>query len=70
MNLTYVFISHDLTVVNHICDRILVMRNGKIVEQGTTQDVFHAPQQPYTQALLASARATSKEAALAEAAAP
>ena len=70
MNLTYVFISHDLTVVNHICDRILVMRNGKIVEQGTTQDVFHAPQQPYTQALLASARATSKEAALAEVAAP
>ncbi len=70
MNLTYVFISHDLTVVNHICDRILVMRNGKIVEQGTTQDVFHAPQRPYTQALLASARATSKEAALAEVAAP
>jgi len=68
MHLTYVFISHDLTVVNHISDRIIVMRHGQIVEQGTTQAVFHAPQHPYTQALLASARATSKEAALATAA--
>jgi len=65
MRLTYVFISHDLTVVNHISDRIIVMRHGQIVETGTTQSVLHAPQHPYTQALLASARATSKEAALA-----
>jgi oligopeptide transport system ATP-binding protein len=52
MNLSYVFISHDLRVVRHIADEIVVMNAGKIVEQGKVVDVYNAPQQPYTQQLL------------------
>jgi peptide/nickel transport system ATP-binding protein/oligopeptide transport system ATP-binding protein len=52
MNLSYVFISHDLRVVRHIADEIVVMNKGKIVEQGKIIDVYNAPQQPYTQQLL------------------
>jgi len=50
--LTYIFISHDLSVVEHIGDRIGVMYLGKLVEVGDAEDIFNDPQHPYTQALL------------------
>ena len=49
--LTYLFISHNLGVVRQISERILVMRTGRIVEAGATEDVLRAPQQEYTRAL-------------------
>jgi dipeptide transport system ATP-binding protein len=52
LGLAYVFISHDLSVVRHIADQVLVMYLGKPVEQGPSQTVFNNPQHPYTQALL------------------
>jgi oligopeptide/dipeptide ABC transporter ATP-binding protein len=51
LGLTYLFISHDLNVVQHISDRIGVMYLGKLVETGPSQDVFEAPLHPYTRAL-------------------
>jgi ABC-type oligopeptide transport system ATPase subunit len=53
LGLTYVFISHDLSVVEMMADEIVVMSQGRIVEQGTVQQIFRAPQHPYTKALLA-----------------
>jgi peptide/nickel transport system ATP-binding protein len=50
--LTLLLVSHDLSVVRHMSDRVLVMQRGKIVEEGATRDVFRAPQHPYTQLLL------------------
>ncbi|TIW32752.1 MAG: ATP-binding cassette domain-containing protein, partial [Mesorhizobium sp.] len=50
--LTYVFISHDLSVVRYIADRVVVMYLGYIVEQGTTDQIFSPPYHPYTEALL------------------
>ena len=52
MNLSYVFISHDLRVVRHIADEMVVMHKGKIVEQGKVIDIYNTPQQAYTQQLL------------------
>jgi oligopeptide/dipeptide ABC transporter ATP-binding protein len=51
-NLSYVFISHDLSIVEHICDRIAVMYLGTVVEVATTEDFSKSPRHPYTRALL------------------
>jgi oligopeptide/dipeptide ABC transporter ATP-binding protein len=53
LNLTYLFISHDLSVVNHIADRVVIMYLGRIVEEGTAAQIFDSPNHPYTAALLA-----------------
>jgi ABC-type glutathione transport system ATPase component len=50
--LTLLLVSHDLSVVRHMTDRVLIMQHGKIVEEGATRDVFRAPQHPYTRLLL------------------
>ncbi|MGD8292295.1 MAG: ATP-binding cassette domain-containing protein [Desulfobacterales bacterium] len=52
LNLTYLFISHDLGVVEHISDRIVIMYLGRVVETATTEALFEKPNHPYTQALL------------------
>ncbi len=49
---TYMLISHDLAVVNHLCDEVAVMWQGRIVEQGTPGQLFNRPQHPYTRTLL------------------
>jgi oligopeptide transport system ATP-binding protein len=51
--LTYIFISHDLSVIEHICDRIAVMYLGRIVELSTREELFQNPKHPYTKALIA-----------------
>jgi peptide/nickel transport system ATP-binding protein len=53
LGLTLLFISHDLSVVRYMCDRILVMQAGSIVESGPAEDVYFRPQNPYTKSLLA-----------------
>ncbi len=52
MNIAMLFISHDLKVVYSICDRVLVMKDGRIVEQGTDEEVYRNPKHPYTKQLL------------------
>ena len=55
--LTYLFISHDLALVAGMCSRVIVMYKGRVVEQGTTDEVLRAPRHPYTRLLLSSADA-------------
>lgn len=59
-NLAVIFITHDLGVVAQIADRVLVMKNGKIVEQGNTRDIFKNPQHEYTHTLLNAIPASAK----------
>jgi oligopeptide/dipeptide ABC transporter ATP-binding protein len=67
--LALVFISHDLHVVRHLCERVIVMYLGRVVEEANAADLFRAPAHPYTRALIAATpsirtRARSREAAL------
>jgi peptide/nickel transport system ATP-binding protein len=55
LNLTYLFISHDLNVIRHIAQRVIIMYLGRVVESGTANDIFSSANHPYTQALLKSA---------------
>lgn len=52
LGLSYLFISHDLAVVQHLCDEVIVLHQGEIVERGAPHKLFHAPGHPYTQALV------------------
>lgn len=52
LGLTYLFISHDLAVVQHISDEVLVMNQGRIVEQASAEEIYHSPGHPYTRKLL------------------
>ncbi|WP_349361901.1 ATP-binding cassette domain-containing protein [Paenibacillus sp. RC343] len=52
-NLTYLFISHDLGIIRHMCDQIGIMYQGRLVEQGSEQDIYEHPQHLYTQRLIA-----------------
>ena len=52
LNLSFIFISHDISVVRYFCDRVAVMHRGKLVEMGTAEEICTAPKQPYTQSLI------------------
>lgn len=61
LGLSYLFISHDLGVIHHVADRVLVMRDGQVVESGTAAEIFDSPRHPYTRQLLASLPAAEPE---------
>jgi peptide/nickel transport system ATP-binding protein len=61
LGLSYLFISHDLGVIHHVADHVLVMRQGSVVESGTAEQIFTAPREPYTRELLASLPAAVPE---------
>jgi peptide/nickel transport system ATP-binding protein len=50
--LSYLFVSHDLAVINLMCDDVIVLQHGQVVEAGSADEIFQRPQHPYTQALL------------------
>lgn len=52
LNLTYLFIGHDLSIVRHLCDRVAVMYLGRVMETATSEELFDNPQHPYTRALI------------------
>lgn len=62
MGLSILFISHDLSVVYQLCDHVMIMQKGRIVEQGETEQVYFQPQNDYTKSLLTSAGIHSEEA--------
>jgi peptide/nickel transport system ATP-binding protein len=55
MGLTYLFIAHDLAVVRHVCDRVVVLYLGKVVEEASSRDLFARPLHPYTRTLISAA---------------
>ncbi|MFP4152835.1 MAG: ABC transporter ATP-binding protein [Alkalispirochaeta sp.] len=63
LDLTYLFISHDLAVVDYLCDRVAVMYLGEVVEEGTAAQIFEHPRHPYTHVLLDSVPDPEKQAA-------
>ena len=67
LKLTMLFISHDLSVVRHVSDRVAIMYLGRIVEIGRTEDIFNAPRHPYTRALLDSAPRLAQDGSPAQA---
>jgi ABC-type oligopeptide transport system ATPase subunit len=56
---TYLLISHDLAVVDHVCDEVVVMHQGLVVERGASADVLQSPRHPYTQRLIAAHETTA-----------
>ena len=63
-DLTYVFISHDLSLMRNFCNRVAIMFRGGVCEQGDTQSIFNAPSHPYTRALLSSIPVISEQEAM------
>lgn len=63
LGVAYLFITHDLSVVRHISDRVMVMYLGQVVEEGATSDVFERPRHPYTRALLDAVPSLDRESA-------
>ena len=60
-DLTYIFISHDLSVIEYMCDRLAVMYLGRVVEEADTEELFSNPQHPYTKALLSATPSFDKK---------